>query len=339
MKIALISDLHFGTNKNNDIFLNSQINYFKNEFVPSLIDNNIDTIFILGDIFDDRNNINSKIKHEVFNLFETTLKDFNIYIIAGNHDCYLKNSNSITSVKFLKKFENIHIIEDMEIVTINNKNILCVSWQSNNNEFKEKLPSYKNVDYCFGHFELNGFPINKFRICDFGIDSTIFGNISKVFSGHFHTRSNINNITYIGCPYHLNRNDKNDNKGYCILDLESTEYDFVDSQNTIKYIEIDYPNLPENLISNNIIDINVNCDDSFNEKEFDKYKLKIEKLNPIKIHPKIIKNIKTDVDMDFKSGSILDLVTEYLNMRDDLDNKDKVFENLEELFNNVNGDL
>lgn len=77
--VALLTDTHFGMRKNRDIFLDSQIRFFNEVFVPYLKDNNIKDVFILGDLFDNRNTLNIMTKNEVFNLFDTILKDFNFF--------------------------------------------------------------------------------------------------------------------------------------------------------------------------------------------------------------------------------------------------------------------
>lgn len=46
MKIALIADLHFGVKKSDTIFQSSQLKFFKEQFVPELKEQEIDTIVV-----------------------------------------------------------------------------------------------------------------------------------------------------------------------------------------------------------------------------------------------------------------------------------------------------
>ena len=50
-----------------------------------------------------------------------------------------------------------------------------------------------------------------------------FRLIRKVFSGHFHTRSNQDNISYLGNPYEIYWNDHEDTRGFHFFDTETLE--------------------------------------------------------------------------------------------------------------------
>ncbi len=64
MKIAIATDLHLGIRRGSEIYLNSQLKFFKNQFIPELKSKGIDTIIIPGDFFDNRLALDNKIlKH------------------------------------------------------------------------------------------------------------------------------------------------------------------------------------------------------------------------------------------------------------------------------------
>ena len=44
-KICLIGDNHFGCHNNSDVYLESQLNFYNNQFIPYLKQNNIKDIF------------------------------------------------------------------------------------------------------------------------------------------------------------------------------------------------------------------------------------------------------------------------------------------------------
>jgi len=52
MKVAIIADLHFGVKKSDLTFQESQLRFFKCQFVPELKEQGVDTIVVCGDIFD-----------------------------------------------------------------------------------------------------------------------------------------------------------------------------------------------------------------------------------------------------------------------------------------------
>lgn len=344
MEIALISDLHFGHKKNSDPFLENHIDYIKNEFVPYLKKNNISTIMILGDLFDNRSSINVKVKNAVYDLFDQYLHEFKIFMIVGNHDTYFHNSINTHSLKFFKKFSNITVVDDIDRIYLDNRYILMVPWQTNYDEFAERV-ARKNFhcDVCLGHFDISGFKLNKTRLSEEGLSSDLFfNNYTLTFSGHFHTRSKSMrgtfSIIYIGSPYHLTRHDTGEERGFCVLDLETLKYKFVNSKNTIKFIKIEYPNtINEKIIHNNIIDIHVKVDEQYSEEQLQKYIRTIEEYNPL-FSPNIVvenSNINPLINSDVKNfGSAITMIKEYVDGLD-IPNKDKVYFTIEKIYNSA----
>lgn len=341
MKVALIADPHFGVKKGADLFLNNQIRYFREEFVPYLIKNMITHVFFLGDLFDNRHHINVKVKNAVYKLFEEDLQQFKIYIILGNHDIYYRTITNVHSLQFLKKFNNVTVIEDVEKFNIGGRKILMVPWQTDMNAFVKRVAdkNIQRLDVCLGHFDISGFKLNKKKVSDEGLESGLFfNNYTITFSGHFHTRSkskyNDYEIIYIGAPYHLTRHDVGENRGFCVLDLDSMTYRFINSQNTIKYVKIDYPNvITRKMIENNIIDVNVLYDGQLNEHKLDLYIQKIESYKPA-LSPCVLmtnKLLDSQKNIDIKMKSIRGLMREYINGLN-LTNNNEVFKLLEELY-------
>jgi hypothetical protein len=75
-----------------------------------------------------------------------------------------------------------------------------------------------------GHLELKGFLANTMTVMNEGLDSSIFKKFKKVFSGHYHTRSDNGIVFYLGNPYEMFWNDINDNRGFHIFDTETLEH-------------------------------------------------------------------------------------------------------------------
>lgn len=59
---------------------------------------------------------------------------------------------------------------------------------------------------------------------DHGMDPKIFDKFTKVFSGHYHTRSNNGKVFYLGNPYEMFWTDVNDTRGFHIFDTETLEH-------------------------------------------------------------------------------------------------------------------
>jgi hypothetical protein len=78
---------------------------------------------------------------------------------------------------------------------------------------------------AMGHLELQGFRVNQNLLMeDHGLDPDIFSKFQKVFSGHYHTRSDNGSIFYLGNTYEMYWSDVNDVRGFHIFDTETLEH-------------------------------------------------------------------------------------------------------------------
>ena len=226
MKIALISDLHFGVKKSNLTFFESQKRFFEKSLIPDLKEKGIKDLFILGDLFDHRYQVNVNILSEVYKLFKEQLNEFDIRIIVGNHDAYYKTTTEVNSVSFLGSLENVKVFSSPSYDDKYSE-IFMVPWIADEKQFVEDLKKGNWISkYCFGHFEFSGFSMNKYSMNETGLDSLkIQKYFSNIYTGHYHKRSSKVTedgiIQYIGSPYQIDRNDVGDDRGYTILDLET----------------------------------------------------------------------------------------------------------------------
>jgi DNA repair exonuclease SbcCD nuclease subunit len=280
MKIALISDLHFGCRKGSKVFYESQKRYFETEFIPLLEEKNITELYILGDLWDNRESINAKVQNVVFHIFERLAElKINITILIGNHDTQYKTNIETHTLKYLSLFPNIKVIDQITDVDIDGLGVTLFPWQVDD---MFTVRTYENR-IAFGHFDISGCLLNKTTVQEGGTGQSFFWkNFDKTFSGHFHTQSHYDGpqgqtIDYIGSPYHLNRNDIDTDKGFMILDTDTLEFERFNSTTPLKYIKVKYPlDISEIDIPNNIIDVHVTISDKFNSKNLTKYVQSIE---------------------------------------------------------------
>ena len=337
-KIALIGDTHFGIKKGVDWFFNSQLNFLKDEFIPYLKKSGIKNIVFLGDIFDNRIAVDVKIQNIIFDFFKNDLKDFNVFIILGNHDIYLNSSLKYFSLKYLSLLKNINIIDKIQTIKICDVNLLAVPWQVNKKDFNNYI-SNNVIDskVLLGHFAIKGFKFNKHVINTDGFDNEIFyNNFDLTFSGHFHTRSkqkkSNNEIIFIGSSYQLTRNDIDEEKGFCVLDINTLKYEYVNNNTSVKYIDITYPQtISSELIKNNIIDINIEYTDDCNESKIQKYIKKVESYEPIQTQLKIKNNLLNEVINDCDIKNSYDLMYEYVKKQNFKD-ESNIYKILEMLY-------
>jgi hypothetical protein len=82
-----------------------------------------------------------------------------------------------------------------------------------------------------GHFELAGFPLFRGVDSHEGLDYKFLSNYNRVFSGHYHTFSEHDGITYVGTPYELFWSDYQDQKKFGILDTDKMKIEYVNNPN------------------------------------------------------------------------------------------------------------
>ena len=74
-----------------------------------------------------------------------------------------------------------------------------------------------------GHLELNGFMATRGHFMEHGMDSNVFDKFERVYSGHYHMRSNRDNVFYLGNPYQMFHNLYYEDTPHQMLDI--TKYD------------------------------------------------------------------------------------------------------------------
>ena len=225
MKIAIITDQHFGARKNSKLFHDYFLRFYNDVFFPTLEAEGITTIVDMGDTFDSRKGIDFSALSWAKDNYYDKLKEYTIHTIVGNHTAYYKNTNDINAVDLLlREYDNVKIYSEATDIKIDNLNVLLVPWiNKENEEVTLKTINKSQSRVVMGHLELKGFKVNEYVIMEHGFDYKPFSKFEKVYSGHFHTRSNQENIYYLGNPYEIYWNDAQDIRGFHIFDTETLE--------------------------------------------------------------------------------------------------------------------
>jgi DNA repair exonuclease SbcCD nuclease subunit len=241
MKIALITDTHWGARNDSLLFYDYMMKFYDNIFFKELKDRHINTVIHLGDVVDRRKFINFNILHKFKNGFLKKIYDneIDMHIIIGNHDTYFKNSNKVNAMDSLIDSNNVHspkIYSSIETVEFDGVDICMCPWinDDNYNEVDSHI-SDTNADILMGHLEISGFLMNGGIKCIDGVDKSKFNKFDVVYSGHFHHKSTDGNVTYLGNPYELTWSDYKDKRGFHIFDTETRELEFI--QNTYTMFE------------------------------------------------------------------------------------------------------
>lgn len=229
-KIAIVGDPHFGIRNDSPFFLEHYIAWFCNAMETWKTPGLVDRVVVLGDFLDRRKYINFNTLKQVRTRVLEPLNRLGIPIdfIAGNHDLYWRNNSDVSSLEELigDRYPNIRV--HLEPISMLDGDVLLVPWINEQN-FEKSFAALDRFEgrYVFGHFEINGFePMRGHEFTD-GLESSVFDRFKCVFTGHFHCRQRKKNIFYVGTPYDMIVSDRNEFKGWHLLDTsdgELTEY-------------------------------------------------------------------------------------------------------------------
>ena len=226
MKVAILTDTHFGARKGSKLFHDYFEQFYKNIFFPTLEQYGITSVIHMGDAFDSRKSIDYQSLQWAKRVVFEPLSKYEVHMIVGNHDCYYKNTNEVNSPELLlEDYSNIRKYSSPQTVKIGGLDIAFIPWICSEN-YQETLQHIKKskAKVAMGHLELNGFRAHRGHTMEDGMDASVFDKFKKVFSGHFHTRSDNGKIFYLGNPYEIYWNDVNDTRGFHIFDTETLEH-------------------------------------------------------------------------------------------------------------------
>jgi len=224
MKVAIITDQHFGARKNSKLFHDYFLKFYNDVFFPTLEEYGITTVVDMGDTFDSRKGIDFSALSWAKNNYYDRLQEMGVKVhtIVGNHTAYYKNTNQVNAVDLLlREYDNVTVYSDPTEVMLGKLPVLFIPWINQENEDKTfKLIEKTTCSCAMGHLELQGFRVNNQIVMEHGLESKLFGKFTKVYSGHYHTRSDNGVVYYLGNPYEMFWNDVNDTRGFHIFDTE-----------------------------------------------------------------------------------------------------------------------
>lgn len=286
-KEALISDPHLGCHCNSEVWHKTVMDYgvwLKKELEHQQIEN----LTIAGDFFDNRNEIGVQTLH-IAGKFLDLFCDFNITIIAGNHDMFYKDRNDVNSISIFSGRKNIRVISNTISEMKCGKRVTYAPWGCNISEIQ-------NSDIIIGHLEINGFYMVPGKVADEKTNpKDLLEKAPLVFSGHFHLRDerkfSNGTIIYVGSPYQLNWGESSNIPGYYIIDFSKSTYEFFENTVSPKHIKLTENLISEDIIRNNIVSYVLTNN---NDEEEQKIKTKILSFNPIET--KFICQSETNVE-------------------------------------------
>ena len=319
MKIAIITDQHFGARKNSKLFHDYFLKFYNDIFFPYLEENGITTVVDMGDTFDSRKGIDFSALSWAKSNYYDRLESMGICVhtVVGNHTAYYKNTNDVNAVDLLlREYSNVIVYSEATEVKIDNLNVLFIPWINQDNEEKTfKVIKNSNSKCAMGHLELSGFRAHRGVIMDHGHASELYSKFEKVYSGHYHTRSDDGRIYYLGNPYEMFWNDVNDTRGFHIFDTETLEHTPVNNPYrlfyNIYYEDTNYQTFDAREYENKIVKVIVRQKTDI--KKFEKFIDKLYESNVFEL--KVVENFVIEAAEDFEafeSEDTLSILNRYI---------------------------
>jgi DNA repair exonuclease SbcCD nuclease subunit len=335
-KVGLFTDIHIGLFQDSPVWHDIVLNFAKwsaNEF----LNKGIDDIIICGDIFHNRSEI-SVATLDIAKRFFDYFKDFQIYILAGNHDSYFKDNSTVNSISIFDGWNNIKIVDkEPKQIKLKDKTAALVPWGTT----YQDIP---NSDIIFGHFEISSFYMNTYKVCEHGMQSSdLFKKSKTIVSGHFHKKDHRKyengEIVYLGSPYQQNFGDTMDERGIYIYDIDNNEFEFIQNDISPKYFKLSVSKILsnsddiKNKIENNHVSLVVDCEIDY--ENLNLLSSKLQKHSPVNFRIDYqdveTKNDTKIVEKNLEFVNILDDMEFYIN-NIDIKNKKEVLEYIKEIY-------
>ena len=305
MKVAIITDQHFGARKNSKHFHDYFLRFYNDIFFPTIEKEGITTIIDMGDTFDSRKGIDfSSLSWAKDNYYDKLAElGCTIHTIVGNHTAYYKNTNDVNAVDLLlREYDNVHIYSEATEIKLDKLGVLLIPWiNSENEEQTLKMINKSKSPMAMGHLECKGFRIHRGYVMEQGIDVGLFDKFERVYSGHYHTRSDDGKLFYLGNPYEMFWNDLGDTRGFHIFDTETLEHTPIDNPYrmfyTIFYEDNNYQTFDTREYEGKIVKLIVRK--KSNPNKFEKF---VDKLYNSNVHElKVVENFQLQESEDFEA--------------------------------------
>ena len=348
MKVAIITDQHFGARNDSVAFLDFFQKFYDNTFFPTIDAAGIDTVLVLGDTFDRRKYVNFYALDRAKKMFFDKLENrgITVYMLAGNHDTYYKNTNEVNSPDLLlTEYNNIEVIAEPKTINVNGFEVCMLPWICPEN-YQQSIDEIKNTTstLCMGHLEIAGFAMYRGMESHEGFSAETFGKFDLVFSGHYHHRSDNGNIHYLGNPYELTWQDYNDPRGFHLFDFSTRQLDFIENpyrmferleytDKEVEPIDLDQLELNEKYVKLVVLEktdfykfdkfiqklYNKGCHEikiveDFSEFEAGEINEEINLEDTVSVLSNYIESIETDVDKEKVKSYMRGLYTEAINI-------------------------
>lgn len=225
------------------------------EEVISLAKTNNASIIFTGDLFHQRNKVDTIVYNTMFNLVSSS--GVNWILLRGNHDSVDNSLRSETSLYPFGDLPNVKLVDKPETFEYEGISITAVPYGDEVDEIKEFIEN--------ATFKDTSKP--KVLIAHFGVAGATTGTqshrlegaisyadlqpdyFSAVLLGHYHNRQNLGgnpNVVYVGNTLQTSFGDIDQAKGVYVFDKDFTGIEFLPIKSK-RFLTIDGDDIPDNI--------------------------------------------------------------------------------------------
>jgi len=175
---------------------------FCNKLIKYAGENEVQMLFIVGDLTENKDKHSSILVNRLTGVLSDLKLSLgqDIMILHGNHDSV---GNGVSFFKFLDNSDaGIHFIDEF---------VQCYGWSfiPNRVRISDHIHEIEDSELVFLHNNIRGARRENTSVSNAGTDPRLFKNVrGKIYSGHYHTPQQVNNITFVGAPYPIDFNDR-----------------------------------------------------------------------------------------------------------------------------------
>lgn len=332
MKVAIITDQHFGARKNSKLFHDYFLKFYNDVFFPKLVEENITTVVDMGDTFDSRKGIDFAALAWAKDNYYDRLSNLGITVhtIVGNHTAYYKNTNDVNAVDLLlREYDNVKVYSNPTETKLGNLNVLFIPWiNEDNTDHTFKIIKNTSCLCAMGHLELQGFPAYRGHTMEEGLDRKLFKKFKYVFSGHYHTRSTDGQIHYLGNPYEIYSNDIGDPRGFHIFDTDTGELEVINNPynmyEVIEYEDTNHQTFDTRSLEGKIVKLIVRK--KTDTKKYEKFvdKLQSSNISELKLVESFVESKLDMDDFDPETEDTISILSKFIEESDATINKPEI---------------
>lgn len=265
-KLLIFSDAHIHPHKGKLKRLEDCLEAF-NWVFETAIEKEVQTILFLGDLFQNRQKIETLVYYRVFKILEK-YQDIDIYSLVGNHDMWFNDKWDVNSVAPFSALPNFHLINEPIALNIEGLTIDFLPYTRNPIEIIQQYFKKRSRILC-GHLAVDNAQLNKVHNIRSDIsveiekdmvkvDTSVFAGWEKVFLGHYHGEQKLNDrIEYVGSPLQLSFHEAHQKKHIVILDTETLETKYIENTFSPKHLIIPANEVHKHDLSKNFVIIQV----------------------------------------------------------------------------------